>query len=138
MLAGRYFYNDAFTARGRPLAYGPVAVIRLSRSSMVAALRRFDELFDAIPDGRGLLAAAWRAYADGTDQPEGAGFRQYLEVATDRSRALDYLNALRGILEQIQISGLSAPEFAVAREAILDRSTSPTVTREQLRRALEG
>jgi hypothetical protein len=138
VLAGRYFYNDAFTVRGRPLASGPVAVNRLDRSAMVAAIKRFDELLDAVPDGRGLLSAAWSAYADGSNEPDGAGFRQNLEVTTDRSQALHYLNELREILEQVRISGLSPLEFAAAREAILDRSTPPTVTREQLRQALGG
>ena len=140
VLSGRYFYNDAFAADGRSRADGRVAINRLNWSAMVSASRQFDQLFLGIryPDVPSVLELTWGSYAAADDEPDGAGFRRYLESAPDRAEALGYLDTLREILDLIRISGLSATELAASTQVILDRATPPAIPREHLRKAIQG
>jgi len=139
-LSGRYFYNDAFISGGRSLTDGRIAINRLSWSALVTASSRFDAMFLGIhdPDARTVLASAWGSYAAATDEPDGAGFRQYVESAPDRAQALGHLDTLREILGLVRISGLSETELAASTKTILDRATPPAIPREHLRRAIQG
>ena len=140
VLSGRYFYNDAFATGGRPQTNGRVAINRLSLSALETASRRFDQLFAGIrdPDVRSVLAATWDSYAAATDEPDGAGFRGYLESGQFHTEALGYLDTLKEILELVRISGLSATELAASTRAILDRAMPEGISRTQLRHAIQG
>jgi len=129
-LVGRAFYRDI------PLTASPeaddykVTVNRLSTPSVQAAVQAYRRLVflpgdinrtDAIRDS---LANAWDAYIQQTENPDGPGFRDYLEAkaaagGVAEAEALQFLNDTRVVFEKLNELGLSPAEVKIPKDKLI-------------------
>ncbi|MCZ6792202.1 MAG: hypothetical protein O7J95_01160, partial [Planctomycetota bacterium] len=152
-VAGRHLYNDAPTRAAQVPEDYEIAVNRLRRDSLMKVLDLYRGLVvretldgqtgesvanDQTAHIRATLSAAWAAYARQTPAPNGLGFRGYLEGTPDQAEALGVLNALRDLLEEVRIAGLSTVELQVCEEALFVTFAPAAMREEQLKRAVDG
>ena len=152
-VAGRHLYNDAPTRAAQVPEDYEIAVNRLRRDSLMKVLDLYRGLVvretldgqtgesvanDQTAHIRATLSAAWAAYARQTPTPSGLGFRGYLEGTPDQAEALGFLNALRDLLGEVRIAGLSTVELQVCEEALFVTFTPAAMREEQLKRAVDA
>ncbi|MCH6552160.1 MAG: hypothetical protein IH804_09130, partial [Planctomycetes bacterium] len=152
-VAGRHLYNDAPTRAAQVPEDYEIAVNRLRRDSLMKVLDLYRGLVvretldgqtgesvanDQTAHIRATLSAAWAAYARQTPAPSGLGFRGYLEGTPDQAEALGFLNALRDLLGEVRIAGLSTVELQVCEQAVFVTFTPAAMREEQLKRAVDA
>ena len=148
-LVGRAFYRDVpLTARPEPKDYR-VTVNRLSTPSVQAAVDAYKKLVflpgdinrtEAIRDS---IALAWDAYTQQAQNPDGLGFREYLETkaasgGTGEAEALQFLNDTRMVFEKLDELGLSPAESNIPKMKLLGDIRPPAMDEGQISTAVLG
>ncbi|XVJ58000.1 MAG: filamentous hemagglutinin N-terminal domain-containing protein [Tepidisphaera sp.] len=95
---------------------------------------------------RDTLGKAWKAYKTSSDKADGIGFRKFLEADqanTDNSAALEILDGMQVLFDQIDRLGLSDFEAVRPKNSIINRALSPDIgtndaARQILRDAIIG
>lgn len=95
---------------------------------------------------RDTLGKAWKSYTTTTDKPDGIGFRKFLEADqanTDNSAALEILEGMSVLFDQIDRLGLSEFEAVRPKNSIINRALTPEIgtndaARQILRDAVIG
>ena len=150
-MVGRSIYNDTGTAPsiGRTRRDGGfeyrVSRQRLTREAVEDIVDRYHSVFDrpSVDEdgiqrldakGRGMwldnsavvseaVGRAWKQYASSAKSVDGNGFRVFLESSQDDASvsALEKLNAVKGIFDQLTQIGLSDFELRRPRQAVLSK-----------------
>lgn len=153
LVQGRELYNDAPEKLNPTPQELAIAVNRLRRDSVLQSLDRYSDLFLAqVPDEesgamveqhqgehiRQTIAAAWRAYAaeaGGNATP--AGFRQFLTEHPDHAEAMELMNGLRGLFNELWVMGVTRRELRNSLDGVLGPIVPEDMQQAQLEQALE-
>jgi filamentous hemagglutinin family protein len=166
-MVGRSMYRD-LPLKARPtIASGDyqVTVNRLSMSTVEAAVESYRGLvftpaldetgapkFDANGHAqlvnrtdliRDTIGEAWDNYSGQAQDPDGVGFRTFLEGrSTSGSKAekesLSYLKSAKDVLERLDALGLSPFEASIPKRKLLGEIRPPAMTDEQFQAAVSG
>jgi len=167
-LVGRSLYRDLpLQANPQPGRDYTVTVNRLSQPTVVAAVEAYRKLVEVVavdpktgepllkPDGtpqvvnrsdvvRDTIGSAYEAYAGTTDQPDGVGFRAWLEgrgsqATKQEAEALEFLNLTRDLLDRLDELGLSPFEASIPKKRLLGTITPPQMdSAEEFEAAVYG
>jgi filamentous hemagglutinin family protein len=166
-MVGRSMYRD-LPLKARPALTKDykVTVNRLSMSTVEAAVEAYRRLVLTPqlddngapmmgPDGqpvmvkrtetiKGAISDAWDAYAAQAQEPDGAGFRAYLEsrsaTTTNQAEkdALAYLKSAREVLDRFDGLGLSPFEASIPKRKLIGEIRPTTISPDQFQAALSG
>lgn len=148
--AGLALYNDwpQTTRASVDDASYQVSVNRLSRDRIDAVLNAYFDLFgtdaaarnDRIAEAQIILSKAMEAYVGtiGDREPDGLGFRAFIEATPDQEPALKVLNGLNKLFSAIDQLGLSPVEARVPRTTISNQFNDVGLSKEQFWAAVTG
>lgn len=167
-MVGRALYRD-LPLKARPSIAGndyQVTVNRLTMSTVQAAVAAYRNLvFTAALDESGaplvdeqgqvqqvnrtqliqdIIGEAWDGYEAQVEEPDGLGFRAYLEAKSTaqeggpEGEALAFLNATRDVLEKLDALGLSPFEASIPKTKLLGELRPPAMSEEAFLQAVNG
>ncbi|MCC6972026.1 MAG: filamentous hemagglutinin N-terminal domain-containing protein [Phycisphaerales bacterium] len=148
--AGLALYNDwpQTTRASVDDASYQVSVNRLSRDRIDAVLNAYFDLFgtdaaarnDRIAEAQIILSKAMEAYVGtiGDHEPDGLGFRAFIEATPEQEPALKVLNGLNKLFNAIDQLGLSPVEARVPRTTISNQFNDVGLSKEQFWAAVTG
>jgi hypothetical protein len=154
-LAGRSLYEDVpEKASPQPYEY-TVAVSRLPTEAASRALDTYRSIFWAQVEDEETGELKWRSEAPaitevlqkaldnyiasiGDAEVDPLGFRAHVEADPQEAEALDYMNRLRDLFDQIRLLGLSPVEAAIARRVLLRPIDLEGMTSAELETAIWG
>lgn len=148
--AGLALYNDwpQTTRASVDDASYQVSVNRLSRDRIDSVLNAYFDLFgtdaaarnDRIAESQIVLSKAMEKYVStiGDREPDGLGFRAFIEATPEQEPALKVLNGLNKLFIAIDQLGLSPVEARVPRTTISNQFNDVGLSKEQFWAAVTG
>ena len=144
---GSETFDDAPRKANRTPQEHEIAANRLRRASVLAVLKRFDDLVlrevedeetgevkfvEQVEQIRTTLASAWSAYSDSTvEEEEPIGFLEYISANSRHDEALVYIEGLRMLAREMWIMGLTPREMRLSLTAILGPLLPESIEPEQ-------
>lgn len=147
--AGMALYNDVPKMARPDIGDYKISASRLSRARIDALLSSYTSLFgadkEARPDRIGEMQATLASAADayvasiGDREPDGIGFRAFVESSPDQAKALEILNGARDLLAKINELGLSPVEARGPKQVLVAKHLHiEALTDDQLEAAITG
>jgi hypothetical protein len=162
-MTGRSIYRDTPGKASPTRTDYRVTVNRLSTGAVQNALAKYRALvFEPATDASGkpalddqgrpvlvkqtarikeTLSSAWDQYTARVQQPDGAGFRAYLDTLPANAagqEAMDYLKRTRDVLDAMDGMGLSPFETSIPKNKLLNSIKPGGMTDKQIREAVYG
>ncbi len=162
-MTGRSIYRDTPGKASPTRTDYRVTVNRLSTGAVQNALAKYRALvFEPTTDASGkpafddqgrpvlvkqtarikeTLSSAWDQYTAKVQQPDGAGFRAYLDTLPANGpghEAMDYLKRTRDVLDAMDGMGLSPFETSIPKNKLLNSLKPGGMTDKQIREAVYG
>jgi predicted acyltransferase (DUF342 family) len=132
-------FDDLRLDLAPPTAPTPISTSRLEPGAVRSALDRYRAIVsDAWAPMQQALTDAWTAYRDAVPEPDGAGFRDFVESDPAFADARRGLDDLRLLFAELRLTGASPAELSVSRQAVLGPLAPADMPVEQLRDAIDA